>query len=239
MSPTTHALVRAARRRMRASRDPIHDQRHSDRVVRYAVILAKESGRSEEEIEALAIAAAWHDVARVITDRPSFLWMPAVDDLFSAFMLWRRLRRYHIHENAAALAVRITACKGLGTGAILTLLFFRKQKRVLVDILKDADNLDVLEIERMERTLRLTESSRLYRANYRVLCWWYNACKQLKMRTKAAKKYIVNLLARFIVWLKQPAILLWHAVHYGETWVIRHLKRLERLLQEVSASTAA
>lgn len=234
MSPIAHALIRAARRRMRTSRDPMHDHAHSDRVVRYARALAIESNRSAVEIEALTIAADWHDVARIKTKNPSFLWMPMIDDMLSACMLWRYVCQKKLQGETTSLAVRLIVCKGMGTGAILTRLLFAKDARILVDLLKDADNLDVLAIPRVEWAIKFIEASRLYHVNYRVMCWWFGACKQLKVRTEAAKKYIIRLLEQLIAWLKQPAILLWHIAHYGKAWAHKNMRRLERLLASSS-----
>ena len=81
-------LVDIARTRMMCSRDPIHDVRHIERVMKHAEHLSRECHRSAAEEQALILAASWHDVARIITKKTSFIWMPFVDDMISAVMLW-------------------------------------------------------------------------------------------------------------------------------------------------------
>lgn len=242
MSGNTFAsLIHAARKRMRHSHDPVHDLTHAERTARYVEHLCKETGVDTEHTKALIIAAWWHDVARTMTDNPSFIWMPFVDDLLSAVMLWWHARWTGAGNHFTGLAVRLIACKSMGTGALLTKLLLHRNERLFLDLLDDADTLDIFTVERMAKVLAVTESSFIYRFGYRVHCRWYCLLRHIKMKTDAARKYVLQLLRQFIAWLKQPRIYFWHVRHFGSAWAEKNLRRLEsvthRLTLELSSAT--
>jgi hypothetical protein len=216
------------------SHDPVHDHAHAARVAEYAERLCADSGISESHTHALVIAAWWHDVARTITDSPSFIWMPFVDDLLSAVMLWWHTVRTGTGMSVAGLAVRLIACKSIGTGAFLTRILVRKQDRILIDILHDADKLDVFNIDRMQKVLEITETALRYKMGYRVACRWFQLMHQIKVKTIAAKKYIMQLFREFIRWLKEPMIYAWHTKNFGVSWTHRNLRQLESILHRLT-----
>lgn len=232
-------LIHAARKRMRRSNDPVHDVGHAERTAHYMERLCKETGVNEEHTKALIIAAWWHDVSRTMTDKPSFLLMPFVDDLFSAVMLWWHSVKSKSLSRTTALAVCLIACKSMGTGALLTKLLIRKRYRVLVDLLEDADRLDVFTVDRVSKVLALTESSRVYRLGYRIHCRWYCLLRHIQMKTDAARKYVLELLCQFLVWITQPAMVAWHVRQFGQTWAKKSLRRLERVIRQLTRQVAS
>lgn len=235
-------LIVKAKERMSYSNDPIHDIRHLERVVGYAAKLARDLHISKPDTQAIILAAWWHDVARTITKRPSLIWMPFVDDMLSAFMLGWEMVRSGYHNRTTILALRLILCKSLGTGAGLTKIFLKKQDRILMNILKDADALDVFTIERIAKLLDLIDASALYRMGYRIVCRWYSIARQIKMKTEAARKYVIELIKKIIAWLKEPRIFDWHVKQYGRRWTRKSLRRLEyavRKLERLALPVAA
>ena len=68
-------LISIAEKKMEFSKDPLHDLEHVKRVVNMVQTLGKELDVSEKHIQALTLAAWWHDVGRTVTTRPSMLFM--------------------------------------------------------------------------------------------------------------------------------------------------------------------
>lgn len=239
MHHQTHPLITAAEIRMRQSSDPIHDYAHAKRTAQYAEKLGRDARVRVTYLPSLVIAAWWHDVARTITKNPSFIWMPFVDDLLSALMLWWHAIRTGTLDQHAGLAVRLIACKSIGTGAFLTRILTRKRERLFVDILHDADKLDQFNLERMTKVLEVTQSSAVYRVGYRVLCRWHTLLNYIRVKTDAAKKYLLQVLRQFIVWLKQPPIYAWHVAAFGASWSKKNLRHLERLISRLTVQLAS
>ncbi len=227
-------LIKAAQTRMKTTRDPIHDETHAARTAQYVQILIQDMRISAEHTQALLIAAWWHDVARTITNKPSFVWMPFIDDILSAIMLWWHILRTGSRCDTTRFAVRLIACKGMGTGAFLTRILIQKRHRILVDLIRDADKLDFFTIERMAKVLEVTSSSLIYHVGYRVGYRWCTNTNYVKMKTKAAKKYIIFLLQQFLSWLKQPIIYTWHTEQFGKLWTQKTLHRIERMMQRLT-----
>jgi hypothetical protein len=95
------------------------------------------------------------------------VWMACVDDLLSSLMLTWEIIRLGAFRSPASMAARLILCKSLGTGAVLTKIFIRRRNRILVDVIKDADMLDILTTERLVKIIPLVESSRLYHLSCR------------------------------------------------------------------------
>jgi hypothetical protein len=240
MSGNTFAsLIHAARKRMRHSHDPVHDLGHAERTAHYMERLSRETGVNTEHTKSLIIAAWWHDVSRTMTDKPSFIIMPFVDDLLSAVILWWHSVKTKSLSRTTILAVCLIACKSMGTGALLTKILIRKQHRVLVDLLEDADTLDVFTVDRVSKVLVLTESSRVYRLGYRIHCRWYSLLRHIKMKTQAARKYVLELLQKFLAWITQPAMVAWHVRQFGETWAKKSRRRFERVIRQLTREAAS
>ena len=232
-----NGLIEIARTKMRYSRDPIHDHLHVERVVAYAREFSDRLKLDVNQKEALVLAAWWHDVSRTLTRKPSFILMPFIDDILSAFMLaWRAfsIGRWNGHTS---LAARTILCKSLGTGALFTKIFMLPANRIMVDTLRDADTLDVLRIERMKHLIALSDTSRIYHVGYRLTIWWFVGSTQLYMKTEVAREFAILQLKNFLEWLKQPALIAWHIAEFGYDWVEKTLARSEKLFQELLAMT--
>jgi hypothetical protein len=124
-------LVQKATTLMNKSHDPIHDTAHARRVVNHVSALSDISKVTGDEKKALIIAAWWHDVARIITKKPSLVWMPMVDDLISGFMLLAFLIKHRIYDQSAFLAARMILGKSLGTGAFIKKILLSKRNQFL------------------------------------------------------------------------------------------------------------
>ena len=218
---------------MSRSRDPAHDQSHAERVATFAAQLAADTKLTETQTQALILAAWWHDVSRTLTKKPSIIVMPFIDDLLSAFQLWSATLRIGLFGSATGMATRIIFCKSFGTGAFLTRILLRRRNRILVDIIKDADALDVLNCERITTFMPLVERSRCYRFGYRAMIRRFLSTKELQMKTQAARAYVIRLLRAFILWAKQTAVAAWHVAQFGKRWYAATLRRGERLLQKI------
>ncbi len=232
-------LITYAKQRMASSRDPIHEITHAERVVTHIKRLSRELHIPAATEEALILAAWWHDVGRTITRKPSLIWMPFVDDLISAVMLWWHTIIHGRVSHTTNLAVRLIACKSFGTGTLLMKIFFTRKNRFLVDIIEDADNLDILTVERASKILELTEDSRLYHAGYRMMCWWFSTGRMLEMRTEVAQKYLIEILEQFLVWINDPQIFWWHVEQYGAIWADKHVASFQAMLEQLRSYTAA
>lgn len=212
-------LINTAKKYMERTSDPVHDTGHVSRVVKYSTILADEMKMDDEQKKTLILAAWWHDVSRTITKKPSFIWMPLLDDLFSAMMLWHYTIKFGLFGSIAGRATRIIFCKSMGTGLLLTKILIRKKTRIMLDVLKDADMLDTINIERTKQIFILVEKSSIYRWGYKTMIWWFLARKKLKIKTWVAEKYLAKTMEDFINWITEPEILAWHENIYGRAWI--------------------
>ena len=226
-------LILLAKEKMAASPDRIHDDNHAARVVTNVIKLGKNFNLTNEQKEALVLAAWWHDVGRTITSRPSIIIMPFLDDIISAIMLGFYTVRHGLFGTSSGLAARIICCKSLGTGAILSRLFIKRKDQILVNILKDADALDVLTTERVSLFMELSETSRIYHVGYRTAVWWFTHTKQLNMKTVAARNYMFELIEVFISWLQSEEILNWQIENYGWKWIKKNIENIEIIMQRL------
>lgn len=228
-------LVRMARRLMAKSRDPIHDLSHAERVVHHAINIARDMNIGQRDIMALELAAWWHDAARVLTGKPSIVWMSLIDDALSALLLWAATVRYGMLGSTAGVACRIILCKNMGTRKLFTRIFLRKRTRVLLDILADADRLDGLNIMRIVYVCRLAENSRVYSYAYRAVIWFHLNSNYLKLKTDSARIYLREILRQFVEWIERADIRAWHIAHFGIEWAHRSAARLQTLLIELQS----
>ncbi|MBT4153320.1 MAG: hypothetical protein HOE53_01590 [Candidatus Magasanikbacteria bacterium] len=224
------ALALQARHIMQGSTDPIHDEAHVARVVAHVRTICAGSDLSEEQKQAVQLAAWWHDCGRTVTKRPSILLMPFLDDLISALMLWRATIRLGLFGPVTGMATRMIACKSLGTGKILTQLMMKKKNHVLISILEDADTLDVIHSSRLEHIMNLAESSAAYKFGYRLSIWWFLSQQKLTMKTETAKKQLLELLHDFILLLQQPAIYARHCILFGEQWTKMQIEKAQQFI---------
>ena len=226
-------LIETAKHFMYCSTDPIHDIRHVRRVVDYTQKLAHDLDLTEKEAYALELAAWWHDVSRSFTRKPSMIWMMFFDDMFSALILWIFTLRFGIFGNVAGLSTRLIWCKNLATGSLFTKIFLRKRTRLLLDVLKDADNLDLLHIERYEIARKMSQDSRKNYYAFKTLIWLNLNTNVLHMKTKAARRYVKQVIQDLIDWLNQQHIYIWHIRMYGKEWVDETFSQFKSILETI------
>ena len=212
-------LIHLAKDHMRRSHDPAHGLDHAARVAAVLERFAADLHLSEDERMALILAGWWHDVSRTITKRPSIILMLFIDDALSALMLWRATIRYRVFGTVAGMSTRLIFCKSLGTGRLFTRLFLRKKTRVLLNILKDADTLDVMNVPRIQLVCKLVETSSIYAFGYRVLAWYNFKTNLFKMNTEMGQRYLQEFTADLAAWIMKPEVWQWHLKHFGHVWV--------------------
>lgn len=226
MSTKIQTLIAIAEEKMASSRDSIHDLSHVRRVVRHVERFAAGYILNDDQRDALVLAAWWHDVSRTIGSGTSLLVMPLFDDMISACMLWFYTIRYRLFGDVAGMAARMIFCKSLGTGGLLTRILMRRDQRILVDLLMDADRVDIIHTERVERILALAETSRIHRFGYRLVVRWHMGMNRLPLRTDIAKEYIFEMMKRLLEWIKDPHIYNWHVRQFGQEWVERTVRMI-------------
>ncbi|MDP2693166.1 MAG: hypothetical protein Q8O88_06050 [bacterium] len=239
MDNRVEKLINTAKRRMKHSNDPAHDLDHVARVVKSVKDFTRDLDLTAEEKNAVVLAAWWHDVSRSITKKPSFVLMSFVDDTISALMLWYGSIRCGLFGNTVGLSTRILFCKSIGTGAILTKLLLRKKHRILMNILDDADTLDMINGERIVRLLPLIENSRTYRLGYKLAIAWCLKSRELKLRTEQARKVLIEMFKKFMAWIKQKEIFDWHVNQFGEKWVRKALRNTNRFINNLTLKTCS
>ena len=239
MNLRVEQLINIAKRKMKHSNDPVHDLDHVTRVVKRVKEFIADMDLSHDEKQAVILAAWWHDVARSITKNPSIIWMSIVDDNISAFMLWMKSIRCGLFGKTVGLSTKILVCKSFGTGALLTRLLLRKKHRILVNLLDDADTLDMLNSERVSKMLIMIENSRTYKMGYRVVVSWCLKSREFKLRTEKARKILVEMIRKFILWIKQKEIFDWHIKQFGKKWVDRALRDANQFLKSITLKTCS
>ncbi len=223
----TH-LIEGAKRLMRRSRDPMHDLAHAGRVMVHAKNIAERMSVQGGDMEAIMLAAWWHDVARTITKKPSLVWMSFIDDMVSACMFWFTARKDQ-KDPSVRLAIKLMLAKSLGTGSLFAYLL-PPEKRYLIDIVKDADTLDVLNSARVENAMTLATNSRMYRFAYKRSIHWFIVNAKISMKTTEAREYFEELLRTLVAWMKKQTIFIWHVEQYGRAWVERIIDQCEQMI---------
>lgn len=227
-------LVDKARELMRLSQDPVHDLSHVERVVANVKRIAKPFNLSTSELEALELAAWWHDVARILTRQPSFVWMTCIDDILSALMLFIHTIRYGFWKYSGGVATRMIFSKNLGAGAIFTKLLIRKKERILLNILKDADMLDILNIERLTRVCELSRTSKKYYWGLKCMTFLNTRSSIAKMRTSIANEYLLETIQNVVKWIEIEQSNTTNKDAFGEKWMKLSSQRFTRLHQKLS-----
>lgn len=225
-------LTAEAEKIMKRSNDPVHDLSHVRRVVAHTERLCDDMNIHEDQRNALILASWWHDASRTLTKNPSVIWMPLIDDMLSALMLWRATVRARFFGKVPGLACRLILCKSFGTGALFSKFLVSKANRVLIDIIDDADNLDVLNQERVGHLMMMVENSWMYKNSYKIVFTWLLRTSQIHMKTNAAKEYFIDILKRFITFLKDARTYAWHVAQFGKTWTNKCIKKAELALEE-------
>ncbi|KKW42599.1 MAG: hypothetical protein UY92_C0005G0021 [Candidatus Magasanikbacteria bacterium GW2011_GWA2_56_11] len=216
---------------MRSSRDPVHDIRHAERVADFAEKIGRELNLDRKRLQALILAAWWHDVGRTVTRKPSLIFMVFLDDLISALMLWRETIRIGLFGSVTGMATRLIFCHSVGTGTFLTRLLLRPKTRLLLDALMDADKLDMLSTERLDKLLGLASRSTIYHFGYRILSWYNFSTVYFDVKTAAARRHLEKILVEFVTWLYSPEIKAWHIEQFGIVWSRRMHGRVLSVIQ--------
>lgn len=226
-------LVEEAQKQMTHSFDPLHDLRHVKRVVENTKKISQNIKLSQKERDALELSAWWHDTSRAISNRPSMLWMALFDDNFSAFALLFYAIRYRVINSVVMKSFVILMCSGIVTGKFFTKIFANKRTRLVLDLLKDADMMDVLNIQRFYEASHLAKLSKNNLRKFRTLIWINLHTDILEMKTSEARVCIEETIKNFIDWLSQAEIYLWHVENFGQEWLEKTMTQLEYRLNNV------
>jgi hypothetical protein len=210
MKKQVRKLLKLAKKIMSESTDPIHDLAHVERVASYCKTISQSYNLSHSQYQALILAAWWHDAGRTITKRPSVIIMPFIDDTISALMLWRHTIRFGLFGSVAGMATRIIFCKSEVTGKFLKYIFLRKKNRILLEILEDADAIDMVHVDRANVIKEMVDSSYTYRLGYKAMVHWFMMWDTVRVQTEGARQLMINLFKKILEWIQQQEIFDWH-----------------------------
>ncbi|HOX61218.1 MAG TPA: HD domain-containing protein [Candidatus Magasanikbacteria bacterium] len=230
----TQKLINVGLKLMEKTHDPLHNRNHVERVISTTQTIAHKQNLSDHDTQALALAAAWHDVARIITRRPSMFIMLALDDLFSAFMLtWYGIINFSFRYEVR-IAIWLLLAKSAITGRIIKLTMLRRRYRTLLQILKDADVIDVIHPERTSIAFDMAQNSRYYRTGYRMLIRWTLRTRPISTYTMEARDNLFQNLQIMRDWVMSPPITKLHTMMFGPEWAEIYSISIERLIRENS-----
>ncbi len=223
-------LKNIAAGRMSTSKDPVHDLDHVKRVVEYTKeIVSTYECFDDKQKQALILAAWWHDIGRTITNKkPFFVATFFIDDILSALSLWFFTIKHGLFGSVVGISTRIIFCHSFGAGAILTKILLTDKSRKLLDILRDADQLDLLNRERAKKFYQLSEKSKIYQWGYKTFIWWYIHKLHLQFNTPKAKSIGKELASKFLKWFESEQKN-FHKVIFGEQFTIRSQIQLAKL----------
>ena len=223
-------LKEKAKTIMANSNDPIHNLNHVERVLDNANKIMKNLNLTEQEKESVRLACLWHDVGRITTNKPSFVWMIFFDDTISAILLWKETLKYKLFDSTGSLASRIIFCKSLGTGKLFTRIFLKKRTKILLDIVKDADTLDMLHKERLIQIMEALKDNTLSIMVYRLISWYATRLKTFKIKTAEGQKILKQIIEQVLFWLKNPEIIIWYTKKLGQKSCNKLIKKIEKIL---------
>jgi hypothetical protein len=223
-------LKNIAAGRMKTSKDPVHDFGHVKRVVEYTEeIISTYDCFNKQQKQALILAAWWHDIGRTITNKkPFFIATFFIDDILSALSLWFFSIKHGLFGSVVGISTRIIFCHSFGAGAVLTKLLLTDKSRKLLNVLRDADQLDLLNKERAKKFYELSEKSRIYQWGYKTFIWWYIHHLQLQFYTPKAKSIGKELASKFLKWFESEQKN-FHKVIFGERFTNRSQMQLMKL----------
>jgi hypothetical protein len=227
-------LIRKAEKLMESSRDPIHDLSHVRRVVENAQKIGAIYDLSSEEEEAVILAAWWHDVARILTKQPSFVWMACIDDMVSALMLCLHSIRYGFWRQSGGIATKLILSKTFGTGAVFTKLLLTKRQQTLMHILRDADHLDIMHVERLERVCEISRTSKKYLWGLRCLFIYSTRQSAVKMHTSIANQYLIESIETILAWMHTHKHDPRYVNFFGKEWIDDAIEKFTLLHRQIS-----
>ena len=105
----------------------------------------------------------------------------------------------------------------------------------MVDIVADADCIDMLNQERATVIMKLAETSKMYLLGYRLVVWWSIKTAELHVKTEVARKYLKEMLKSFIAWVKEKNIFDWHVRQFGLRWMEKTLREVDVLMLYISS----
>ncbi len=227
-------MVQKAQELMKLSKDPIHDLSHVTRVVANVQKIAPSLNLSKEETDAIELAAWWHDVARVLTKQPSFVWMACIDDAVSALMLCLHSIRYGFWRHSGGIATKLILSKTFATGAVFTKLLLSKKERLMMHVLRDADQLDVMNAERLALVCELSKTSKKYFWGLQCLIFYNTRQSSLKMKTPVANTYLAEAVDGIYYWICERRSDPSYINFFGQTWIDNSIKKFTRLRQKLN-----
>ncbi|MBI2436765.1 MAG: HD domain-containing protein [Candidatus Magasanikbacteria bacterium] len=233
MFSTLTQLITKAQEYMRDSIDPMHDLGHVERVVENSRKISADMKCSTRESQILELAAWWHDVGRAVIKKPS-LWMIFFDDIISAFALFFYAIKFRNLNRTTLNAIRLVMCHSYGIGTILGKVLLGRRNRILLNILTDSDNLDLLNIGRIEFMRFFSMLSTRNEYLFRSLIWISLNTKIIYTKTKEAQKYLKEMIRRLIEWVREEEMYLWHVKYFGEAWMKKTIHDLEKLFTDIS-----
>lgn len=231
-STKVQTLIDSAAKRMRGSEDPIHGFHHAAGVAATAEACAKAAHLPQTEIEALVLAAWWHDVGRTVLRRSSFVFMIFFDDLLSALMLWRETIRLRLFGSVAGMSTRLIFCHSFGTGHLFSWLL-RRRTRFLLTLLTDADKIDILSTARLTKIHNVIGTSRLHRASYRFLTAYILITRHAMVKSEVALPLFLKALLEAVTWMRTNQIVQWHEKKFGAQWTKKLYTRMNVVADEL------
>ncbi len=227
-------IVNKARELMKLSKDPIHDLSHVERVVENVKKIAPSLNLTKEETDAIELAAWWHDVARVLTKQPSFVWMACIDDALSALMLCLHSIRYRFWRQSGGIATKLILSKTFATGAVFTKILLSKKERIMMHVLRDADQLDVMNVERLARVCELSKTSKKYFWGLQCLIFYNTRESALQMKTSIANAYLAESVERIYEWICEHRNEPSYVNFFGHEWIDNAIQKFAKLRQKLS-----
>lgn len=225
-------LVHEAKRIMKQSADPIHDLAHVKRVVRLAKHMGASHNLSKEDMDTLVLCAWWHDTGRTAHSGASFVFMVMIDDIISSCLLWYRAFRMGIRHKVIRNACNILFAKGFTSHTVIQETFLSKNNRLLYNILADADMIDMISVERIDKIRPLIDEKKHFSRGYKMALWWFLHARKFPCRTSAAYPVLRQSLHEFIEWASSGDIKSWHANLLTE-------QRVEKYTQKAKAYLAS
>lgn len=240
MTKPKPTLIGRAIYKMKHCQDPLHNLAHVRRVVEYVKTIAQSHKLTPHQYETLLLATWWHDVGRTVTSRSSLVFMSMFDDILSGLMLFYFAITKGLFNKTVLHAVLILFAKSMILHPFFRAILITDQQRLILNILTDADNLDMLNIDRSEQIRQMVNKHPAYAFGYKCAISWFLKSSKIKMKTEAAKRMLIELMKRFISWIRQPEIFHWHERLFSKQWVEKRLsfanKKLQILMLELEAS---
>lgn len=217
---------------MRYCCDPIHDLGHATRVVENVQKIGRDMKCSSRELDILEIAAWWHDVGRSIIKKPS-VWMIFFDDIISACSLLCYALKFRTINPRIFTAIKLIFCHSFGIGKFFSKILLRKRNRILLDILTDADNIDLFVIERFELIRNFSLLSTKNEYIFRFMVWMSLNTRVISTKTAEARKYLKQIITNLLTWTKNQEIYSWLISRFGDKWTQKTVQTLTTALKNI------